>query len=73
MKLTAEEAWGLVVRYLKGGRLTTKQDVEVRKLADGFGDMDPKHDCFWDWSHVRDSTDKATVAMGYKILTFLRK
>lgn len=47
------------------GKLTRADEVRVRSLADGFGPgVTPANpDLFWDWSHVRDSSDEAFTAM----------
>lgn len=48
------------------GKLTHAQEIRVRALADGFGpgvDPETEPDMFWDWSHVRDSSEEAFVAM----------
>lgn len=54
------------------GKLSQKDEIRVRRFADGFGPIfleSPKkwseatRDCFWDWSAVRDSSDDAIETM----------
>ena len=53
------------------GHINATIDSDTRYLhADGFGslqdgnyDMDTIRDLVWDWSHVRDSSDEAFIAM----------
>lgn len=55
------------------GRLTDREIVQCRRMADGFGAdifnaprptwSDTLRDMFWDWSSVRDSSDAAFEAM----------
>ena len=56
-------------------RLTGKQRYWARRAADGFGEItgldDQSLDCLWDWSHVRDSSDKAFSRMAYLCRHFL--
>jgi nucleoside-diphosphate-sugar epimerase len=65
----------LVVNYMhyrgkNNTDLTEEQHVEVRRLANGFG-PEPTVEMFWDWSHVRDSSDAAIKAMANKIRSFI--
>jgi hypothetical protein len=51
--------WNGALRFEIGSELHSA----VRSLADGFGPNVTEPDMFWDWSHVRDSSDEAFVAM----------
>jgi hypothetical protein len=84
--VTPEEAdakgdWELLVAALyhcqKGWtiHLTTVQEMQVRVLGDGYGKMSWKElvrrQLAYDWSHVRDSSPEAVLAMAAKIREFL--
>ena len=69
-------ARGYVVSFLhhtgeNKGHINATIDSDTRYLhGDGFGslqdgnyDMDTIRDLVWDWSHVRDSSDEAFIAM----------
>jgi len=67
-----ETDWTVVVAYLHWNGthskvLTTRQQGQVRMLADGFGKGVTDPDLVWDWSHVRDSSESAITAMANKI------
>ena len=53
--------------------LTDEQQWEAYCIADGFGKMTPAQlktiNDGWDWSHVRDSSDKAFSEMAQYIIT----
>jgi hypothetical protein len=54
-------------------KLTEQQWEEVYMLGDGFGPKEWREDCErieWDWSHVRDSSKEAVLAMYAKLMEF---
>lgn len=74
---TLQEDWAVIVSYMhhngdREGELTADQDSAVRWLADGFGDLHQMQgsvsraeirQMHGDWSHVRDSSRAAILAM----------
>lgn len=79
--LKAQAVWrGFVTAHLHrtGSQyhaLTDAQQLEVRLLADGYGDLRTMtyrttadvETMLWDWSHVRDSGPAAVLAMAQRI------
>jgi len=72
--------WALVAACLYhsgelAGKLSASEQETVRRAADGFGlvtGLDSESlDLLWDWSHVRDSSDKAIGRMAYLCRHFL--
>lgn len=51
-------------RGIASDLVSNDDHIKARKLADGFGPGQvPENDCFWDWSHVRDSSEEAVEAI----------
>jgi hypothetical protein len=80
--LAAKDDWHLVLSYLHHsgtyyGLMTADEKAAVRLFADGYGDLNAQvrhglslvtaHQLLWDWSHVRDSTDRAMARMARRI------
>ena len=64
--------WDLVVSFFRAcdaGKVAAKWERSIRAKADGFGRLDYFSNApeFWDWSHVRDSSDEAIAKMATKI------
>lgn len=60
--------WDYVVQRLGSqATLTVVEQRKVRCYADGFGRISEREmpEAFWDWSHVRDSSDAAVVRMAW--------
>lgn len=77
-QVLSKKEWMLVFSFLhyKGEHyraLTAKELMQVWALGDGFGQLDyiELNKIEWDWSHVRDSSPAAVVAMGQKIRDIL--
>jgi hypothetical protein len=65
---SVSSSWDIVVSFLhpsgsRFGQLTDLQDQWVRVAADGLGAPKQGSADFWDWSHVRDSSDLAINRM----------
>tara|TARA_R110000824_G_scaffold102100_4_gene242280 strand:+ start:4390 stop:4707 length:318 start_codon:yes stop_codon:yes gene_type:complete len=80
VKMTTSQNRDLVVSCLHHsgamrGRLTADQQQWVRRAADGFGEItgrdDESLDMLWDWSHVRDSSDRAFGRMALVLRAML--
>ena len=77
----AREARAFVVEHLHyrkregmlrfGAELKVRDVTNVMASADGFGPIGPltteNADMFWDWSHIRDSSPAAMLAMRDKL------
>lgn len=74
--------WKIVVAALHWNgehntTLTYAEEMAIRWAADGFGpNINPltdeqSKDMFWDWSHVRDSSDAAIAEMAQRARTIL--
>ena len=74
-------AWKVLVQFLSHTGLyryvlTDSAYIRVRMLADGFGTgISPttKEHTFWDWSHVRDSSEEAVFKMASKLFEELSR
>jgi len=78
-RLEVEEEFKFVASFMhyagtNSKSLTDKQYVEVFELADGYGDMTLEHlvelELLGDWSHVRDSSKEAVLAMYNKLKSY---
>jgi hypothetical protein len=71
--ISPRTARSIVCDYLYHGGscrelLSTDEHMEVYVLADGFGKIGREAlSMHYDWSHVRDSSDEAMLAMAAKI------
>lgn len=77
---SVDACWNSICAYMHHGGenfgdLTSSQIWEVYCLGDGFGKMTPNQLLYindgWDWSHIRDSSDEATIAMAMLIKKFV--
>jgi hypothetical protein len=68
-----DTAWNIVVSFLhhtgdKFGQITPEQEQRVRCFANGFGRPAPQSAEFWEWKHIRYSTELAVERMARKLL-----
>jgi hypothetical protein len=73
LQIDAQTARSIVCDYLYHGgscrtMLSNDEHMEVYVLADGFGKIGREAlSMHYDWSHVRDSSEEAMLAMAAKI------